>query len=516
MLILSSHSCGKVLAAAAALAVIAAVGPLAASAQTDQYIIQYKLNPKFDVPLLDDEIEVPANRILKRNRQGRVVAAQLSREEAAAVGRQTGVESVEPNIRISVSYTPNDILLPELEGIIGENGIRAPKAWDITTGSASKVIAVIDTGVDYTHPDLAANIWTNGAEVPANGVDDDGNGYVDDYRGYDFVSEDANPMDGHGHGTHVSGTIAAIGDNNVGVAGVAFGCKVLPVKAIGDSGYGGYYDIIQSLDYVIKLKKAGAPIVGINLSIGGTQYSNAWYRAMQRARDADLIVLAAAGNSAENADNFPQYPAAFDVPNIVSVAAIDTGGRLTSFSNFGRHSVDIAAPGSEILSTIPMNGLEAVYDRMSGTSMATPHVAGVAALVASANGNITARQIRKLIISSAQATSSLARATASGGFVDAATAVTRALSEERKLEVYGFVKSGSQGISGATVRARPVDGTPGDSKRVRSRSNGSYILSGLVPGTYVVSAVKEGTTFRKRTYRVALGSDKKIVFSAVR
>lgn len=514
MMRMSLHVCAKVVAAA--LLVLPTLAPIDAYAQTEQYIIQYKRNPKFEVPLSDDEVEIPASQVVKHNRQGRVVAARLTEAEAAAVRRQAGVESVEPNIRIAVSYTPNDTLLSELPGLIGGKGVRAPQAWDVTTGSASKVIAVVDTGVDYNHPDLAANIWNNPAEVPGNGVDDDGNGYVDDFRGYDFASEDANPMDGHGHGTHVSGTIAAVGDNSQGVVGVAFGCKVLPVKAMGDSGYGGYYDIIQSIDYVVKLKKAGAPIVGINLSIGGSMFSNAWLRAMQRAREADIVVIAAAGNSSENADNFPQYPAAFDVPNIISVAAIDSAGRLASFSNFGRRSVDIAAPGSGILSTVPLADPAAPYDVMSGTSMATPHVAGVAALVASANGNITARQIRKLILSSSQATTNLANVTASGGFVDASASATRATSQERRLEVYGSVKRGSQPIVGATVRARPVDGTPGSSRSVTSGSDGSYLLSGLVPGSYVVSVLKDGVTFSKRTYRVEIENDRKISFSVAR
>lgn len=490
--------------------------PLAALAQTERYIIQYKQNPKFDVPLSDDEVQIPSTQVTKRNRHGRVVAAKLTAQEAAQVRHQAGVESVEPNHRISLSYSPNDPLLSELHGLIGGKGIQAEKAWDITQGSPSKVIAIVDTGVDYTHPDLAANIWTNTGEIPDNFVDDDGNGYVDDYRGYDFANEDSNPIDGNGHGTHVAGTIAASGDNNEGVVGVAFGCKILPVKAMSDGGYGSYYDIVQAIDYVVKLKKAGAPIVGINLSIGGSQYSNAWYRAMQRARDADLIVLAAAGNSSANADRSPEYPAAFEIPNIVSVAAIDGAGRLASFSNFGHRSVDIAAPGSGILSTYPVLDPSGPYETLSGTSMATPHLSGVAALVASANGNITARQIRKVILSSAQATTNLAQVTASGGFANAAAAVTRALSEERSLEVYGFVKSGSNGVAGATVRVRPVNGTPGRSKRGVSKSDGSFILAGLVPGTYVASVTKDGTAFSKRTYRVDLQSDKKLTFSAVR
>lgn len=514
MMSIPRYLCARAVAAALLLAPV--VAPIEASAQSEQYIIQYKRNPKFEVPLSDDEVEIPASKVVKRNRHGRVVAARLSEAEAATIRRQPGVESVEPNVRIAVSYTPNDTLLSDLTGLVGGKGVRAQKAWDVTTGSPSKVIAVIDTGVDYNHPDLAANIWNNPAEVPANGVDDDGNGYVDDFRGYDFASEDANPMDGHGHGTHVSGTIAAVGDNSQGVVGVAFGCKVLPVKAMGDSGYGSYYDIVESIDYVVKLKKAGAPIVGINLSIGGSMFSNAWLRALQRAREADLIVIAAAGNSSENADDFPQYPAAFDLPNIVSVAAIDSAGRLASFSNFGRRSVDIAAPGLGILSTVPLADPAGPYDTMSGTSMATPHVSGVAALVASANGNITARQIRRLMLSSAQATTNLADVTASGGFVDASASVARALSQERRLEVYGSVKRAAQPVAGATVRARPVDGTPGGSRSTTSGSDGAYLLSGLLPGSYVVSVLKDGVTFSKRTYRVEIENDRRISFSAAR
>ena len=497
--------------------VLAAISsPTGAAAQTEQYIIQYKHNPKFAVPLSDDEVAVPANRVLKRNRHGRILAARLSASEAEEVRRHRGVEAVEPNHPVALSYTPNDPRLPELHGLLGGKGIRAEQAWDVTTGDPAKVIAVVDTGVDYTHPDLAPNIWTNNAEIPGNRVDDDGNGLIDDYRGYDFANEDSSPMDGHGHGTHVAGTIAAAGDNGAGVAGVAFGCKILPLKALGDSGYGSYYDIIQGIDYAINLKKSGVPIVAINLSIGGTYYSVGWYRAMQRARDADIVVLAAAGNSSANADLDPEYPAAFDVPNIISVAAIDQAGWLASFSNFGRRSVDIAAPGEDILSTYPTFGVNDGYATLSGTSMATPHLSGVAGLVASANGNITARQIRKVILATAQPTTHLSSLTASGGFVNAAAAVNRALTEERRLEVYGYVKQGARGVPNVTVRVRPVNGTPGEARRAVSKTDGSFTISGLVPGEYVVSASQVGVAFAKRTHSIALTSDKKVSFSVAR
>ncbi len=510
----ASHA---VVLAAAALLLPAFVPATVVAEERSSYIVQLVQNERFPNAAGhdDSELGLPAGSVTSRRPRSRVLSALLTREQAEQLQRDPRVESVEPNHEVSLSYTPNDARLLELIGLIGAKGIRAAEAWDITQGSADQVIAVIDTGLDYNHPDLVGNIWTNPGEVPANGIDDDKNGVVDDVRGYDFTGEDNDVMDGFGHGTHVAGIIAATGDNAAGVVGVSWRSKILPVKAMGDSGFGSYYDILQSIDYVVDMKRAGAPIRAVNLSIGGLQYSNAWYRALQRAREADLIVIAAAGNAGENSDRSPQYPAAFDLPNIISVAAVSSEGALASFSNYGKESVDLGAPGVGILSTYPLASSSGAYVTKSGTSMASPHVAGIAALIAAANPDITARQVRSLILGTTRPLRALAGRTSRGGLADAGAAVEKSVSMSRKLEVYGRVRRGPLGVPGVTVRARPVSGTQGSRQSV-SGSDGSFLITGLAPGSYVISANKAGTRFERRTVLVSVTSDHKQGFSVSR
>ena len=376
-------------------------------------------------------------------------------------------------------------------------------------------MAVIDTGIDYNHPDLVNNIWTNGGETPSNGIDDDGNGYVDDYYGYDFANEDGDPFDDHGHGTHVSGTVAASGDNAIGVVGVAWHSRVLPIKTIGASGLGAYFDIIQGIDYLIKLKQSGVPIVCVNLSLGGLEFSGALQKAFQKADENDILVVAAAGNSTENADKEPQYPAAFNFSNIISVAATGSEGTLAPFSNFGRKSVDVAAPGVDILSTNLLASINAPYIERSGTSMASPHVAGIAALIAAINPELTARQIRTSILTTVTAAATLAGITATGGIVNAEAALADAAPKVRMLEVYGRVSRGSDRVRGVRVRARSLDGSGGTHSSL-SRTDGSFAVRGLLAGSYLITASKVGTQFKKRSFTRSVTSDVKQNFQARR
>ena len=485
-----------------------------AQAESKRYLVQYRANERFPSALLsDDEIDIPNVQIVKRNRRGRLVTANLSESDVEALERNQHVESVEPDREVRVLYTPNDTLLSDLDGLIGMLGIRAPQAWDVAQGRADQIVAIIDTGIDYNHPDLSGNVWTNPGETPNDGVDNDGNGYIDDFYGYDFAGNDPDPMDVFGHGTHVAGTVAATGDNAQGVVGVSFKTRVLAAKPMGDSGSGAYSDIVESIDYVVALKKRGIPIVAMNLSLGASDYSNAWYRALQRAREADIIVIAAAGNSGEDADVFPMYPAAFDLPNIVSVAAITGSGGLASFSNYGRTSVDVAAPGVNILSTFPMDGGAPTYDYKSGTSMASPHVAGLAALIASANPSLTARQIRALIISTVRPLRSLKERCQTGGTVDAAKAVTTALNKPRRLEVYGKVRTARGApVADVTVVVRPLGGRS-RSRRAVSQADGSFIVTGIPPGNYVISASRANTNFKRRAFSTRITSDYKVLFT---
>ena len=293
----------------------------------------------------------------------------------------------EPDYRLQVTDIPNDSRFDELWGMnnIGQTGgaldadIDAAEAWQISTGSGQTIVAVIDTGVDYTHEDLAQNMWSNSRELSGQaGVDDDGNGFVDDIFGYDFVNNDGDPMDDHYHGTHVTGTIGAVGDNGLGVAGVNWNIQIMAVKAFGADGSGSTSDAINAINYAV----AQGAVISNNSWGGNEPFSRAMYEAIAAAQRSGHIFVAGAGNGyygifpLDNDAN-PFYPASYDLDNIIAVAATDHNDNMAGFSNYGATSVDLAAPGVDILSTKPGNS----YGLASGTSMATPHVTGVVAMV---------------------------------------------------------------------------------------------------------------------------------------
>ncbi|WP_284526043.1 S8 family serine peptidase [Microcystis panniformis] len=308
---------------------------------------------------------------------------------------------------------PNDPSFNQLWGLhnTGQSGgtpdadIDAPEAWDIQTGNPNLVIGVIDTGVDYNHPDLAGNIWTNPGEIANDGIDNDGNGYVDDIRGWDFAYNDNNPSDVQGHGTHVAGTIAGKGNNGVGVTGVAWNAKIMPLKFLNDQGSGSTSNAILAINYATD---KGVKLT--NNSWGGGGYSQALYDAINAAGQAGALFIAAAGNSSANADINPMYPAAYNLDNIVSVASTTRTDDLSWFSNYGLNSVDLGAPGSDIYSLAPGGG----YATLSGTSMASPHVAGAAALLWSQNPTWTAQQVKNALMNTGDPLASLAGKTVSG------------------------------------------------------------------------------------------------------
>ena len=291
----------------------------------------------------------------------------------------------EPDYEVRLALTPSDARFDEQwalhneaqTGGIVDADIDAPEAWDVITGTGATIVAVIDTGVDYRHPDLAANIWVNVDEIPGDGIDNDNNGYVDDVHGYDFFNEDGDPLDDHNHGTHVAGTIGAVGNDGIGIAGVNWNTQIMALKFLGADGSGTTSDAIEALRYAVD---NGAHIS--NNSWGGDPYSQALYDAIRDARDANHIFVAASGNGdwigfGIDNDAQPFYPASFDLDNVVAVAATDDRDAKAIFANYGLTSVDIAAPGVDILSTT-ING---TYGLSSGTSMATPHVAGALSLV---------------------------------------------------------------------------------------------------------------------------------------
>ncbi|HKQ61612.1 MAG TPA: S8 family serine peptidase, partial [Candidatus Polarisedimenticolaceae bacterium] len=317
-----------------------------------------------------------------------------------AIARYAGdpaVQYIEPNYLVEAAAIPDDPRFPELWGLrnVGQTGgtpgadIAATLAWDVFTGAPGLVIAVVDSGVDVEHPDLAANVFVNRDEVPANGVDDDGNGFVDDVHGWDFVHGDADPYDDSGHGTHVAGTIGAVGDNESGVAGVVWRARLLPVKFLDARGSGTAADAVESIDYALDL---GARIINASWSARG--FSQALFDAVQRADAAGVALVAAAGNDGEDNDFVPHYPASFELPNVISVAATDPHDRLSGFSNYGVHSVDLAAPGIDILSTYPGGG----YALSSGTSMAAPHVSGALALILGRYPGASAADAKALLL----------------------------------------------------------------------------------------------------------------------
>ena len=384
----------------------------------------------------------------------------------------TAPESATDNFWVTVDYTSNDprFINNSLWGMNGNYGINADDVWAAgEIGNTKTIVGVIDTGVDYTHQDLYLNIWLNQNEIPTsirnnltdidgdgiftfrdlndagnaayvtdfngngyidagdlldnrsgweNEADDDGNGYNDDLIGWDFYNNDNDPIDTDGHGTHVSGTIGAMGGNNLGVVGVNWNAQIVALQFLGPVG--GYTsDAVLAVDYFTDASKAasaGENFVATNNSWGGGGYSTSLNNAIGRAAAQDILFIAAAGNDGTNNDMSPHYPSNYTSDFVVSVASITSSGSLSSYSNYGVSSVDIGAPGSGIVSTVPGDA----YASYNGTSMATPHVTGAVALYASVNPDATAAEIRSALFNSAVATSSLGGKTSTGGRLDVA------------------------------------------------------------------------------------------------
>jgi subtilase family protein/fervidolysin-like protein len=340
------------------------------------------------------------------------------------------VRYAEPNFIVHADALPNDPSFFRLWGLnnggqsvggvpsVPDADIDAPEAWNVTTGSYNVTVAVIDTGVDYTHSDLSSAIWINsGEDCPGcrtDGLDNDGNGYVDDWRGWDFVNDDNAPADDHGHGTHVAGTIGAQGDNGIGVTGVSWRVRLMSLKFLSASGTGSTADAVSAVLYAAE---QGAEV--LNNSWGGDEYSQALADAIGVADADDSLFVAAAGNDGSDNDAFPTYPSSYDLPNVVSVAATDNRDGLAWFSNVGRRSVDLGAPGVNVYSTWPGNS----YQYLSGTSMAAPHLSGAAALAKAAFPGATDVGLKALLLGTTDPNQYLAGRTATGGRLNAAAAV---------------------------------------------------------------------------------------------
>lgn len=331
------------------------------------------------------------------------------REALKAISEISQVIYAEPDYIVKATKTPDDPYYPRQWGL---EKVGAPLAWNETTGNEELVVAVIDTGIDYTHEDLKENIWSNPNEIPDNGKDDDGNGYIDDIHGINTVNTESsssnsgcgssgkdagNPMDDNGHGTHVAGIIGAVSNNSTGVAGVNWRVKLLACKFMDSEGRGSVSAAIECLDYIKKLRdEEGIEVIVSNNSWGGSGYSSALEDAIKAQEESGILFVAAAGNDGEDNDSTPQYPASYDVDNIISVAATDRSDSLADFSNYGRQTVDLGAPGVEILSTYLSN--DGNYKYMSGTSMATPFVTGAVALLKAKEPGLKWYEERNLIL----------------------------------------------------------------------------------------------------------------------
>ncbi len=337
------------------------------------------------------------------------------------------------------SLTPDD---PRYGKQWGWRRIDAPAAWDLTTGSHAVVVGDIDTGLDYDHEDLAANAWRNTAECNGQAaVDDDGNGYVDDCYGIDTIDGDTDPMDDNDHGTHTAGTIGAVGDNGVGVTGMDWNVQVLPCKSHDASGNGSIASIIECYQYMVTEKAAGNDIIATNNSYAhcpeACDFDRATEDGIAALGDAGILFIAAAGNDASDNDAAPAYPANYFLPNVIAVAATNSADKLAGFSNRGDRSVLVGAPGTRILSTIP----DDAYARFSGTSMATPHVTGLAALIHAADPGLSIYGIRNLIVAGGDDVVSLDGKTVSG----------------KRIDAYGSLRCSGSTVSGML---RPLDTVP--------------------------------------------------------
>jgi len=306
---------------------------------------------------------------------------------------------------------------------VGQDGgkkradIDALKAWLKTRGSEKVVVAVLDTGVDYTHSDLVSNMWIRPDSVPEYA--DDELGSFDDIHGFDADTNAADPMDDNGHGTHCAGIIGAEGDNGVGIAGINWNVKIMPLKFLGRCGFGTTKNAIEAINYAIDRKKHGVNIRVINASWGSTQYSRALEDAIRAAGEEGILFVAAAGNNGTDNDKRAHYPSNYNLPNVISVAAVDRTDALTSFSNFGAKTVHIAAPGRDILST----WLGDAFRDASGTSMAAPQVSGVAGLILASEPRISVAKLRERLLGSVDKIPSLDGKVSSGGRLNAAKAL---------------------------------------------------------------------------------------------
>jgi subtilisin family serine protease len=449
----------------------------------------------------------------------------LSVEAAMAVyASMPNVEYAQPNFYYHLLATPND---PQFvsAGMWGLTKISAPAAWDLTTGSATTVVADIDTGMRYTHQDLAPNAWINPGEVAANNIDDDGNGFIDDVRGWDFFFNDSDPIDdAGGHGTHTAGTIGATGNNSLNVVGVNWNVKIMPIKIYSPNGTDSTSSmLVNAYNYIRMMKNRGVNIRVTNNSYGdcgeACGYDQATKDALDGMGNAGILNVFAAGNDNQNVDSFPQggnpspgYPARYTSPSVLAVASSTTTDARSSFSNYGVTSIDLAAPGSGVLSTF--NGSNTSTATLSGTSMATPHVTGAAALLSSYNPSLSVASLKATLMNTVDVLPAWSGIIKTGGRLN----IDRAL---RNQTVCSFnLSSSSLYLSGSQAANGSVNVTVATNCDYSVKSNVSWITvtsanvgsgNGTVNFSVAADPIIDGRRFgtitiADKTFTVAQGS----------
>ena len=426
-----------------------------------------------------------------------------------------GLDSAEKQASVLVAepdYIRQSVLVPNdpkyLDGTLwglnqsSDADLDAPEGWDIRSTAGSVVVAVIDTGIRYTHEDLVANMWINSGEIAGNGLDDDRNGVVDDVYGMDAYNSDGDPMDGNGHGTHCAGTIGGVGNNRIGVTGVAWGVKLMGCKFLSDTGSGTDSDAIRCIDYA---RSKGAKV--LSNSWGGGGASTSVQAAVERCRSAGVIFVAAAGNESNNNDSFASYPASYTADNIVSVAATTKSDGLASFSNYGSVSVDLGAPGEGIYSTVSSSNN--AYATYSGTSMATPHVAGVLAMLVAQFPTESYSSLVTRLLNGTDKVASLLGKTKSGGRLNLAKALlastppTPVRPANDSFSGAGTASGSSWTFSGSNVDATSEVGEPQHAGSAPAKSvwwswtatsTGTCTLSTAGSGFDTVLAVYQGSS----------------------
>lgn len=436
----------------------------------------------------------------------------------AAFQAMPGVLYAQPNyirhaIQTPPSAPPNDPLW--LDGSLwGLQKIQAQQAWSsFTTGDGSVIVASIDTGIDYTHPDLVANMWHNPLEIPGNFIDDDGDGYVDDIYGINTANHNSDPYDDQGHGTHTAGTIAAAGNNNEGVVGVNWNAKLLSCKFLDANGSGTDAGAIECFDYVLTLRARGENIRVTSNSWGSARGSEpvspALRAAIDAAGDLGIINIFGAGNDGTDNDVSPFDPASYDSPSIVAVASSGTTDRRSFFSNYGATSVDLAAPGEDILSTYPGGA----YEYLSGTSMATPHVAGVAALLAKMDPTLSVAGIKALLLDNVDQSSRWTNRVVSGGRLNAyraAAAVGANPNTPPNVSITAPFDGASYKAPAMVVLEAAASDDDGTVQQVAFYANGGLIgvdtsspygvaWNAAVPGSYLITAIATDDHFSTST-----------------